>query len=404
MNGPGSAAGNRLIFLIAGEPSGDALGAGLMRALRRTHDGPVRFEGVGGERMKDEGLESLFPMSDLAVMGVLEVAPRLPRLLRRLGETVGAIKHRHPSALVTIDSPDFCLRVARRVKGEGIPLVHYVAPTVWAWRRGRARKMARFLDHLLALLPFEPPYFEEAGLPCTFVGHPVVEAGADRGDGLAFRRHHGIDADAPVIAVLPGSRASEVRHHLPEFAGTLERLGAVRPALHAVVATVAEVEEEVRAAAGRWAVPATVVLGTRDKYDAFAASDVALAASGTVALELALAAVPAVVAYRMNPVTSWLARRLIDVKYVHIANLVLDREAVPEFLLDRCRAEHLVPAIERLLDDEIAANAQTAAVTEALVALGLGEPSPNTRAANVVMRIIEDRERSADTGSRTRSR
>ena len=272
-----------------------------------------------------------------------------------------------------------------------MPIIHYVAPSVWAWRPGRARQMAGFLDHLLALLPFEAPYFEDAGLPCTFVGHPVVESGADQGNGTVFRERYGIEAEGPLIAVLPGSRGSEVRHLLPEFEATLDRLAAQRPRLHAVVATVATVREEVEAAARRWSVPTTVVHEEQAKFDAFAASDVALAASGTVALELAMAQTPAIIAYKMNPITSWLARRIVNVKYVHIANLVLDREVVPEYLLDRCRSDLLVPAIEELLDDEVKAKAQIDGTTVALSSLGLGGPPPSARAAEAVLRVVVDR-------------
>ncbi|MEO5335561.1 MAG: lipid-A-disaccharide synthase [Magnetospirillum sp. WYHS-4] len=371
-----------LIFLVAGEPSGDALGASLMAGLRKLRP-DVRFVGVGGERMCAEGLESLFPMADLAVMGLAEVVPRLPNLVRRIRQTAAEVERLRPAALVTIDAPDFSFRVARKLKGKGIPLIHYVAPTVWAWRPGRARKIARFLDHLLVLLPFEPPWFEREGLGCTFVGHPVVESGADRGDGARFRAAHGIPASAPLLCVLPGSRQGEVMRLLPVFAATLERLRASHPDLRVVVPTVANVAATVRRAT--WPVPAVVVDGQAEKYDAFAAADAALAASGTVALELALAGTPTVVAYRVNRLTAWLARRLIRVRWVNLVNILLDRGAVPELLQEACSPDRLADELRSLLDDEAARQAQRDAGGLALAMLGRGGVSPGDRAARAVL-------------------
>ena len=378
-----------LVFLIAGEPSGDVLGGRLMAALNRATGGRVRFAGVGGQNMESHGLASLFPMSDLTVMGVAEVVPRLPRILRRLRQTVASAKSSCPAAVVTIDSPDFSFRVARRLKGKGFPLIHYVAPTVWAWRPARARAIATFLDHVLAMLPFEPPYFEAEGLACTFVGHPVVESGADIGDGEAFRRRHGIEPLAPLVCFLPGSRASEVGPLMPVFGETLARLRAGRPNLRAVVATVATVSDTVTAAAQNWPAAPLMVSDTAKKYDAFAAADVALAASGTVALELAMAGTPAVIAYKINPLTAILVRRLIRVRFANLVNIVLDRPAVPEFLQNDCQPERLGAAIEHLLRDTEARAQQVAAGRDALHRLGLGGPPTAERAAQVVLDVIE---------------
>ena len=377
-----------LIFLIAGEASGDDLGAGLMAALQRLTGGKVRFAGVGGGQMAEQGLSSLFPMAELSVMGFAEVLPHLPGLVRRLRETVAHAEARRPAAVVTIDSPGFNFRVARRLKGSGYPLIHYVAPTVWAWRPGRARRVAAYLDHLLCVLPFEPPYFESQGLSCTFVGHPVVERGADRSDGAAFRRRHGFAGDVPLLCLLPGSRRGEATRLLPVFADTLARLRRERPNLIAVVPTVEEVAGTVARATSSWPSPPLVLTDVTEKYDAFAAANAALAASGTVALELAMAGVAAVIAYRMNPLTAALARRLIRVRFVNLVNIILDREAVPEYLQGDCRAEKLVQALEGLLDDEDARNAQAAAGRDALRRLGLGGPAPSGRAAQVVLDVI----------------
>ncbi len=313
-------------------------------------------------------------------MGYLEVIPKIPRLLARIGETADAVRRVNPDAVITIDSPDFTFRVARKLKGLGIPMIHYVAPQVWAHRPGRAAKIAMFLDHILALLPFEPPLFEAHGLPCTYVGHAIVEEGADGGDGPNFRRRHGVSGDAPLIAVLPGSRLGVVARHLPIFGAALGTLAATRPGLLAVVPTVATVADEVAAGTALWPVKTLVVTGADEKYNAFAAADAALAASGTVSLELAIAAVPMVIAYKANALTAWLARRMVLVDYACLVNLILDREAVPEYIQERCRPDLIAAAVAKLLDDNEAREAQGIAARAAVETLGLGGAPPSERA------------------------
>ena len=394
--GASAATEGPLIFLMAGEPSGDALGARLMAALRRETNGGARFAGVGGELMKADGLASDFPMAELSIMGLAEVLPRAPLVLRRVRETVVRIKELRPAAVVSIDATGFCFRVERRVKGLGIPLIHYVAPMVWAWRPWKARMVAKFLDHMMTLLPFEPPYFERVGLAATFVGHPVLEEGADRGDGSGFRGRRGIATDVPLLAVLPGSRRAEVRRLMPVFADTLARLKVAFPELRAVVATVPTVAAEVSEAAARWTVPAIVLLDRAEKYDAFAAADAALAASGTVALELALAQTPMVIAYKMNVVTATLLRLfLMRVRFANLINLMLDRALIPELLQFNCRADRLAEAVARLLRDPAARAAQIAGAAPVLRQLGLEGPAPSTRAARTVLRVIAEKTRPA---------
>lgn len=380
------------IFLIAGEPSGDVLGAGLMAALKRGADRPIQFIGVGGERMVAEGLETLFPMAELALFGLLELLPRLPRLMVRLNQTVKAIRDTLPAAVVTIDAPGFTFRVGRRLRqgggpGRAVPLIHYVAPTVWAWRPERARKIAAFLDHLLVLLPFEPPWFEREGLPCSFVGHAIVEGGVAAGDAARFRTAQGLAPTDRVIAVLPGSRVTEIRRLLPDFRATLERLAPGRPGLVAVVPTLSHLESEIRAALVGWPVPTRVIVGDAAKYDAFAAAELALAASGTVALELALARLPAVVAYRLNPLTVALYRRLIRARYVNLVNIMLDRMLVPELLQENCRPDRLAAALAPLLDDPAQRQAQIEGLAGVGAWLGQGGVPPSVRAAEVVWRL-----------------
>ncbi|MDE1147735.1 MAG: lipid-A-disaccharide synthase [Azospirillaceae bacterium] len=387
-----------LVFLVAGEPSGDVLGGRLMLALKQETAGAIRFAGVGGERMKAQGLKSLFPMEELALFGLAELLPKLPSLLRRMKETEEAILEMKPAAVVTIDAPDFCFRVARKVKkaDPSIPLIHYVAPTVWAWRPGRAGKIAKFLDHLLALLPFEPPYFEKVGLDCSFVGHPIVESGADAGDPDRFRVEHNLESDCRVVTILPGSRRSEVTKLLPDFKAALEILAPRLPRLVAAVPTVPATLALVRDAVKDWPLPTVVVEGDQAKYDAFAASEAALAASGTVALELALARLPAVIAYRIHPLTYRLYRGLIKVRFVNLVNIMLNRMLVPELLQDECRPSRLAEALGRLLDDPAARQEQIEGVAEVAAWLGQGDTPPSRRAAEVVMRVIHARAREDD--------
>lgn len=389
----GSLTQGPLIFLMAGEPSGDALGARLMAALKRETNGTVRFAGIGGERMIIEGLASQFPMEELSVMGLAEVLPKASRILRRVRETVERIRELRPSAVVSIDAAGFCFRVEKRIKAErlaaDIPLIHYVAPMVWAWRPWKARVVVKFLDHLMTLWPFEPAYFEKEGLPTTFVGHPVLEEGADKGDGPSFRARHGIPVDAPLLAVLPGSRHAETSRLLPVFARTLQHLKDEFPALRVVVATIGTVAEKVMDAAAGWPAPTVVIRGVAEKYDAFAAADVALAASGTISLELALARCPMVIAYKVNPITAFLLRHfLVHIRFASLINLVMDRAIIPEMLQERCRPDLLAKQVGRLLRDPEARRAQLDGCAAALAKLRSEGPAPSVRAARTVLSVI----------------
>ena len=380
-----------LVYLIAGEPSGDLLAGRLMAALRDFTDGSVRFAGIGGEAMREEGLESLFPQADLAVMGLAEVLPRIPRILRRLRQTLADIEAKKPDVIVTVDSWGFTGRVAKALKkaGSTIPRVHYVAPMVWAWKEKRVHQLAARVDRLLCLLPNETEAFERAGLKSVHVGHSVLESGAETGDGASFRARYGIPSQAPLLCVLPGSRRSETSRLLHVFRDTVALLAEARPELQVVVPTVETVAAEVEAEVAQWPVPVTVVKGRAARYDAFAASQVALAASGTVALELALARLPMVIAYRLSPITAFLARRLIKIKFACLINLLLDRAVVPELLLDDCRPEKLAPALIPLFDSENARTEQLVGAAEALKRLGLGGESPSHRAAREVLSMIK---------------
>lgn len=379
----------QLVYLIAGEPSGDRLGARLMAALKAQATAAITFRGIGGAHMGAEGLESRFPIDELSVMGIAEVLPRLVSLLRRLTETADDIRDSRPDVLVTIDAPDFGLRVAKRLAGQGIPLVHYVAPSVWAWKPGRAKKMALYLDHVMTLLPFEPPYFTQHGLAATFTGHPVLESGAGAGDGKGFRARHGIAADATLMCLLPGSRTGEVRRLMPIFKEVIAALAPGHPGLVTVMPTVESVAGNLRTEISHWPAPPLIVSGEADKFDAFAASDAALAASGTVGLELAAAGVPHVVAYRFNWLTNKLAHVLVKGDYVHLVNVALGEPVVPEFILEQCRAEPIAAAVTGLLDDAEARARQSGRFQTAMQNLAPAGASPAAAAAEVVLKIIE---------------
>ncbi|MDE0203893.1 MAG: lipid-A-disaccharide synthase [Rhodospirillaceae bacterium] len=378
-----------LIFLIAGEPSGDLIASRLMLALKRRTGDRVRFAGIGGPLMAEQGLESLFPYSELSLMGFLEVVPHLGRLLARIRATARSARRLRPAAFVSIDVPGFALRVASRLKGADFPLIHYVAPTVWAYRPGRAAEIARYLDHVLCLFPFEPPYFEAVGLDASFVGHPLIEEPIGEGDGPEFRRRHGIDPEQTVLAALPGSRASELRRHEPVFAETVRALAQRIEGLRVLVPTLPQNRATVSAKTASWGVPVTVVEGKAEKYAAFAASDAALTASGMATLELALAAVPMIVCYRLNPLTAAIARRILIVPHIAMPNIIAERRAAPEFMQRACSSERLVPALEQLLRDAAQRHDQIESFGEIAARLGRGGRPPSERAAEVILDVVE---------------
>ena len=381
-----------LFFLVAGEASGDMIGARLMLALKALTKGQARFAGIGGEHMREAGLESLFPMRELSIMGIFEVLPHVPKLLRRIRQTERAARRLSARVVVTIDSPDFCFRVGKRLKGSGIPVVHYVAPQVWAWRPGRARKIAKFLAHLLLLFPFEEKYFAGTGLKTTFVGHPLAEGFIGDADGAAFRRAHDIPADEALLAILPGSRHSEISRHLPIFGKTVNALAARNILRRVVIPAVPALRTEIAAAAKRWNVEAVIVDGSEPeaKYAALAASTGALTSSGTATLELAIAGVPMVVAYRANPVTVAVARKVVRVQHIALANIVAGRRAAPEFLQQACTPSRLAPALENILLDPKARKDQIECFRTVSRQLGIGGTAPSELAAKAVLAVAQN--------------
>jgi lipid-A-disaccharide synthase len=384
---PGNVA--RKIFLIATEESGDRLGANLMKVLRQRLGGAVRFEGIGGQSMAREGLTSLFPIEQLSIIGLAAVVKQLPKILRLIRQTSEAVTQAAPDILVIIDSPDFTHRVAKRVRASdpAIPIVDYVSPSVWAWRPGRARAMLGYIDHVLALLPFEPEAYQRLrGPPCSYVGHPLIEqVGTLRPDTDEQARR---EAQPPVLLVLPGSRRSEIRHHMAVFGETLGRLQAEGVPFELVLPTMPHLEEAVREGVTNWPVQPRVVIGEPEKRAAFRTARAALAKSGTVTLELAISGVPMVTAYRTGAVEAWILLRVINVSSVILANLVVGDNVVPEFLQRDCTPENLARALRDVLTDSPLRRRQVEAFAKIDRIMSTGDQPPSARAADIVLAVM----------------
>ncbi len=380
------------IFILAGEISGDKLGGALMQGLQELLPGQeIEYQGIGGPLMQAQGVTSLFPMEELSVMGLVEILSQYRHLNARVHQTAEAVLAMQPDVLITIDAPEFSLRVAKLVKAKSnIRTVHYVAPTVWAWRSGRARKMAAHIDQVLALLPFEPPFMEEAGMRCDFVGHPIAtEVQATEDERLAFRRDHGLEGH-PSLLVLPGSRRGEISRLMPIFKEVVDSLCKDRPDLRIVIPTVANIASDVRDAAADWPGQPVIVdpsgvsedEAARQKRAAFAATDAALAASGTVSLELAAAGTPMVVAYDMNWLSRTLVMKMLLVDSVTLVNLVSETRSVPEFIGAACQPGPIAVAMDQVLSDP---GDQHKALDLTMARLGKGGESPGLRAAKAIL-------------------
>jgi len=376
----------RKIFLIATEESGDRLGASLMKVLRQRLGGAVQFEGVGGRSMAREGLVSLFPIEELSIVGLAAVARQLSMILRRIRETAEAVTQASPDILVIIDSPDFTHRVARRVRARdpAIPIVDYVSPSVWAWRPGRARAMCAYVDHVLALLPFEPEEYRRLRGPlCSYVGHPLSEQAGSLRPGADEQRRR--DGQPPVLLVLPGSRRSEIGHHMAVFGETLGRLGAEGLPFELILPTMPHLQEAVADGLKSWKVAPRVVVGEQEKRAAFRIAHAALAKSGTVTLELAIAGVPMVAAYRAGALETLIVRSMIRLNSVILANLVIGENVVPEFIQQDCRPEKLVPALREILGDSPLRRRQAEAFARIDQIMSTGNQPPSVRAADIVL-------------------
>jgi len=374
------------VFLVAGEESGDRLAAPLMRALKDKY-GAVTFAGTGGTEMAAEGLASPFPIGDLAIMGFSAIPAALPRILRRIRETADRAIAARPDVLVIVDSPDFTHRVARRVRAAlpSLPIVDYVSPSVWAWRPGRAGAMRGYVDHILGLLPFEPEVHVRLGGPaCTYVGHPLVESAPRLRPNAAEAARR--TADPPVVLVLPGSRSGEVRRLLDVFATTVERVARSFGPIEVVIPTVPHLLSRVQEAVAAWPTRPRVVVDTDEKQAAFRAARAALAKSGTVTLELAVAGVPMVAAYKVSLLEEMIARRLVKVQSAILANLVLGENIVPEFLQQDCTPENLSAALLPLLGDTLERRRQVEAFSRLDEIMEIGSAVPSARAAEIVLR------------------
>lgn len=388
------------LFLIAGEPSGDALGASLMAGLKAARS-DIEFSGIGGPLMQAEGLNSLFPMSDLSVMGLAEVLPRLRHLFKRRDQAANAVIEGQIDALITIDSPDFCLRVAKQVKKRAakLPVIHYVAPTVWAWRAGRARKMARFVDHVLALFPFEPPLMQAVGMGCDFVGHPVAQMPqAAPEDCSAYRAGLGVGAGDPLLLLLPGSRRGEIVRLGPRLGQVARGFLHAHPRAHLVLPAAPAIADDVAQMMAAWDLgPRAHLLDPRaagadyphQKSCVFGAADLALAASGTVSLELAAAKTPMVIAYDMAPLSRLLMRWMLKIDTVTLVNLVSETRHIPEFLGKDFEPAPVLAALKPLVSDQTARNDQIQAAEVTMARLGAGDRDPKARAAEAVLRVLE---------------
>ncbi|MDB5382981.1 MAG: lipid-A-disaccharide synthase [Rhodospirillales bacterium] len=378
-----------LIYILAGEASGDVLGGRLLPALRARRP-DLEFAGIGGPRLAEQGLVSLFDYRDLALMGLLEILPNLARLARRLAETTADIAARKPDLILTIDSPGFAFRIAKRVRRLGIPLIHYVAPQVWAWRPGRVKELKPLLGGILALLPFEAPFFEKAGIPVTFVGHPVLESGAGQGDAVRFAERFGLASTDIPLLVMPGSRRGEVQRLLPIFGPALAALARTHPAIRPIIAVAPITATQVRDAAGGWPNAPILVATLDDKHDAFAATaargGAGLIKSGTSSLEMAVAGVPHVVGYRLNPVTAAIVRKLVKVPYASLVNLLAEAPVAPEFLQESCTPANLAGALSAILANP---GAQKPGFATALARLRAPEGLPSEAAASAVLRALE---------------
>lgn len=394
-----------MIYLIAAEESGDALGGSLARALSGRERG-IRFAGVGGRAMAAAGIVSPFPIDELSIIGFNAIPARLPTILRRIAQTADAVVAARPDALVIIDSPDFTHRVARRVRraAPSIPILDYVSPSVWAWRPGRARAMRRYVDCVMAILPFEPAtHLRLGGPPCVYVGHPLIEQISQlRPNAEEARRR---SSDPPLILVLPGSRSSEIRRLLAVFGEAVARAAAKTGPMELVLPTMPHLLPKVREGIAGWPVQPRIVVDPAEKWAAFRAARAALAASGTVTLELALAGVPTVAAYQVGLIEEMIVRllRVPEISTVILANLAIGENVVPEFLQRDCTPEKLADALVSIVGDTPARERQVDAFARLDTIMGVGGASPSEQAAGIVLDLARRGRRDLAAGAAVRS-
>jgi lipid-A-disaccharide synthase len=380
------------IAMIAGETSGDQLGGWLMAALRNKQD-HITFVGLGGPMMQAQGLTSIFPIREIALIGIAEILPHVFNIRRRIRQTVAMIEYEKPDLLITIDVPGFALRVLKMLHARGNvrpKLVHYVAPTVWAYRPKRAKIVAERYDYLLCLLPFEPPYFTAENLPTSYIGHEVAWWWKQRGDAALFIQHHRLIATAPILAVFPGSRTGEINRLWPVFRAAIEQLKTSIPTLQVVIQVPPVLLPRMQLETLNWSIKPLVIDNQTEKKDLFAASTAALAKSGTIGLECALAGLPSIVAYKANRLSAFLLRHMIKVPYVNLANILAEKMVVPELLQEHCTPEKLVAAMLPLLTDASARSAQREQLNKIAAMLGADDThSPSEKAADILLGLLE---------------
>lgn len=377
------------VMLVAAEASGDALGAGLAKALKSRLGPDVAFVGVGGPKMAEQGVASPFDIAELSILGWIEGLRAYGKVKARVAETAALAAREKPDAVVLIDSWGFTIRVAKAIRAAqpNVPLIKYVGPQVWASRPGRAKTLAGAVDHLLTLYGFDAPWFEREGLPTTVVGSSALHVDMSHADGPAFRARRGIGPEASLLLVLPGSRPSEINRMTPVFEATIARLKSADPGLEVAVVAAGTVAQDVAARVAAWPFRVHLV-DEAEKYDAMRAANAALATSGTVSTELALAGAPMVIAYRIDGLSYLLMKRLVTAKHITLFNIAADRRIAPEFIQDEATPDALAKAVGRLLTDPVAAAEQAAQQTAALDLMGRGGPDPSDLAADAVLRVI----------------
>ncbi len=377
--------------MIAGEHSGDSLGASLMQGLKQ--HGITDIQGIGGEHMIDEGLESIIPLEELCVMGIWEVIGQLPRLLKLINATVEEIERLKPDIVVTIDFPDFNFQVSQRLRKRGNykgKIVHYGAPTVWAWRPDRAKKVAEYLDGMMCLFPFEPPYFEKHGLRSEYVGHPITQIDRNAADGKLFKQRRNIDQDTYCIGLFLGSREAEISTCGDAFVETINALHEKNPNIQIIVPTLSELEYDVSQKLKDCRATKHMVVKDEAKWNAFAACDIAMAVSGTVGLELSYMNIPHIIGYKTNPITAAIARQIVKLKYINLTNILLDRQVVPEFLQGQCNASTLSRAMIRLMIHPEDVAEQKKSFVELRELLKLENDDASCRASKFVLDVCDN--------------
>lgn len=378
-------------YLIAGEPSGDALGSRLMTALR-AQDKKAQFHGLGGENMQAEGFVSLFDTTDLAIMGLAEVISSIPKILRRINETINNIIEVKPDVVITIDSWSFSSRIHKRLRclNLQIPQIHYVAPQVWAWKKKRARTMYKYIDLLLTLFPNEPKYFTPYNMETVFVGHPVIESTIVSGNSEnKFKKANNINSNNKLMLVLPGSRHNEVQRLLPDFLEVVKQMHNKHPDFSFVIPTVSTVKKQVKEMVKKSGLPIKIIEGQENRRDAFKDADVAIAASGTVALELAIVNVPHIIAYKVPKITEWLMRKFLHIQYVNLTNILLGREIVPELLQQDCNPQHILSYVEQFIDGKPIYHHQMEGFDKVRKLLGMDAQKPSINAAKTIIAYIK---------------